>query len=204
MSLALFYYLVNFGETIMSSSSSNLITTIFVLTGVNQGKTKVMGKKYPFTDGEMECNASPEDTKLIANFLMRNWQVCVKGQEGDLNGVSDISEDSKLNEQSTVSSDSEPDGTGTEAGEPENDGEPDAETETGEAGSVSDGNGQPAELNKKLLRAVNSLDHTNDEHWTQDGKPAMTAVTAAYGAADVTRKDIDEVAPEYKRVIEGQ
>lgn len=63
-----------------------------------------------------------------------------------------------------------------------------------------DANKDPApEVNQKLLEAVHALDPENDEHWTKNGSPAMAAVEGFYGSADITRGDIDTVAPGYNR-----
>lgn len=72
-------------------------------------------------------------------------------------------------------------------------------TEAGTTGRVSDGNGLEAELNQKLLRAVQSLDHTNEEQWTRDGKPSLAAVASVYGSTGLTRNDVEAVAPGFRR-----
>ena len=61
------------------------------------------------------------------------------------------------------------------------------------------GDPPPAEINAKLQRAVMGLDPADDAAWTKDGKPAINAVTAAYGATDVTRADVEAVAPGFNR-----
>lgn len=64
-------------------------------------------------------------------------------------------------------------------------------------------NGQTSEgeMNEKLLRAILSLDPANDEHWIKSGEPAIEAVQAAYGSADVKRGDIKAVAPDFTRDV---
>lgn len=144
-------------------------------------------------------------------------------------GVSDLSTAAQPDSQPPVQRDLQPNGAGPAAGEPNADGGGGAAgSATGEAGSVSDGNGQPASLteggadtgtetggqgegaggqepgpllNEKLQRAVFGLDPANDAHWTRDGKPALVAVTELYGATDVTRAQVEEVAPGYTRSV---
>lgn len=49
-----------------------------------------------------------------------------------------------------------------------------------------------------IKAAIALLDKDNDEHWTQAGLPEVAAVKEALGA-DVTRKQIEEAAPDAKR-----
>ena len=64
-----------------------------------------------------------------------------------------------------------------------------------EAGPVED----PAEAaTADLLAAINLLDPTNDDHWTQSGAPAIAAIEEIYGN-DTTRSEVNEVAPGYDR-----
>lgn len=53
--------------------------------------------------------------------------------------------------------------------------------------------------NLKLVRALGQLDPKDDKHWTKDGKPAMTAVEAFYGASDITRADVSAAVPGLTR-----
>ena len=49
-----------------------------------------------------------------------------------------------------------------------------------------------------LLSAINQLDPTNDDHWTQAGAPAISAIEGIYGN-QTTRAEVNEVAPGYDR-----
>ena len=49
-----------------------------------------------------------------------------------------------------------------------------------------------------LLSAINQLDPTNDDHWTQAGAPAISAIEGIYGN-QTTRAEVNEVAPDYDR-----
>jgi hypothetical protein len=55
------------------------------------------------------------------------------------------------------------------------------------------------EVNLKLLASVRSLDHDNDELWTAEGLPKLSAVEEAYGSAGLTREDVETVAPAWSR-----
>lgn len=71
----------------------------------------------------------------------------------------------------------------------------DAAAEAARLAAAGAGKGDPlAEVNTKLKKAVAKLDPANDDHWTREGLPAMKAVEAFYGSADITRADVEAVA----------
>lgn len=47
--------------------------------------------------------------------------------------------------------------------------------------------------------ALELLDPKNDEHWTGGGKPSMDAVKEFTGSTTITRAEVDEIAPDFKR-----
>ena len=49
-----------------------------------------------------------------------------------------------------------------------------------------------------LASAVSRLDHTDDAHWTKDGKPDLNVLKEMMGKA-VKRGEVDEAFPELKR-----
>ncbi|MGI0119692.1 hypothetical protein [Zooshikella sp. RANM57] len=59
---------------------------------------------------------------------------------------------------------------------------------------------QPIPLSEKIVKALSQLDHNNDSHWTNAGLPNVKAVEEILGQ-DVTRSDINEAAPEFKREV---
>lgn len=58
---------------------------------------------------------------------------------------------------------------------------------------------EPPKANERLLAAIKELDPTDDNHWTQQGKPALSAIGSFYGSTDFTRADVDAAAPGYDR-----
>jgi len=52
-----------------------------------------------------------------------------------------------------------------------------------------------------LLEATSRLDPANDDHWTADGLPRMTAVGELAGDSSITRKDITHAAPNLTRAL---
>ncbi|WP_027859249.1 hypothetical protein [Marinobacterium jannaschii] len=59
-----------------------------------------------------------------------------------------------------------------------------------------------ANRKEAILKALQQLDHGNDEHWNQNGSPGVKAVEAIMNDKSVTAKDIAEIAPELKRNAE--
>lgn len=57
---------------------------------------------------------------------------------------------------------------------------------------------QAATLDSDITAALAKLDPKDDTHWTSDDKPAMDALNALLPAA-ITRKRLEEVAPDFKR-----
>jgi len=51
-----------------------------------------------------------------------------------------------------------------------------------------------------IRAALARLDPANDAHWTQGGKPAMKAIEALVHTDAISRKDVDRVRPDFKRL----
>lgn len=47
--------------------------------------------------------------------------------------------------------------------------------------------------------ALAGLDPTNDEHWTAAGLPAMGEIEARIGTKEITRAEVSEMFPDFKR-----
>lgn len=204
---------------------SAMIQTIFFLTGAFEGQTLRLGK-FLFAEGQLILNATPEDTALIARSLERNWQAYPKGhpalesatnQEPD-NGKRDLSPGTAGgNGTPDVHGGVQPDGTGAGTGGENGNSGGHAEPEAGKAPDPAQRDGQPqgltveltvstdaepkAEVNTKLQKAIKKLDPKDDSHWTAAGLPAMSAIEGFYGAADITRADVEAAAPGYTRAV---
>lgn len=181
---------------------SNIEIT-FVLTGPLAGKTITLGSlPYRFKEGRLRLTGNEIDIAQHGKFLERNWQAYPEGHEKLKevpDGERDIHSPEKQNAEPSVQGDLQPNGEGAGAGEPSNVGAGATEGQAGAAGSVAEGDGHAPELNERLQRAVLSLDPKNDEHWTRDGQPAMSAVEKLYGSTDVTRAHVRAVAPDFDR-----
>lgn len=182
---------------------SALIKCVFLLTGPLAGKSIRLGK-YVFIDGRLELSATPEEMALHARSMERNWGVLPEGdprlnQEQSDNGQRDPAANPKRDNEQAVSGDLQPDGKGPEAGGAAAEGASAADAQTAAAGVPPAGAGSAPSVNEKLKRAVEKLDPENDDHWTKDGKPAMSAVAQFYGATDIVRADVEAVAPGFVR-----
>jgi hypothetical protein len=196
---------------------STLLETKFVLIGPYFGKTINLGSlPWRFVNGACTVTANVGDTAMTARFLERNWQAYPENHPAVkefLDGQRNLQTAKVEDSQPQVPSDLQPKGGGTDAGDPTNSGEGSAGAETGSTELLPDGSGQAsqlvpapkpfieptAEVNIKLFNAVKMLDPTNNDHWTKEGKPAVTAVATFYGATDVTRADIDAAYPGFTR-----
>ena len=144
--------------------------TLFVLGGVRAGKTVTFKKKYAFVDGKMYL---PE--RMITQGTVR----MLKGLGAKMH-------------------------THVPGAQPRPVGDPRGggmlPPENVQAPVVDAEDGQQASKNDKLERAVKlELDPDVEEHWRTDGRPKLDAVVTFYGSSDVTRDDIDEVAPGWTR-----
>ncbi len=178
-----------------------------VLTGHFAGRDVKLGD-FTFVKGVLNTALSDHDFAMTAKFIERNWQGL---PEGDprlevFNGTSGVqSERHDAEGQAEVHRDLQPEGNGEEGAADDSDGAGD--TATGEAGSLADGDGHEdglneapkAWVNERLKRAVLGLDHSVDSNWTKPGLPAISAVEKVYGAGDVTRIEIEAVAPGFVR-----
>ena len=54
----------------------------------------------------------------------------------------------------------------------------------------------------KIKAALTSLDPKNDEHWTQDGKPAVAVVAQLAGVPNLKRADLEKNFTEVERNVE--
>jgi len=63
---------------------------------------------------------------------------------------------------------------------------------------TGEGDGYDEELTTAVLSAVGRLDHADDEHWTNSGKPDTGVVTKLAGVK-VSRKTLDDLAGDVTR-----
>lgn len=120
-------------------------------------------------------------------------------------GTSQVDQDDQHRGPDPVSSDVQPEGQGPTALSPDERAGTDEDRSASE-GSVPGGDGHSdagydgSTANQDRIReAVNTLDATNDEHWTADGRPRMDAVERAFGSAGITRADVEAAVPGYTR-----
>lgn len=177
-----------------------IMTINLVLTGGRAGRTCVCGR-YQFVNGK--CPVSGESTRLggAITYLGRVFAAFPEGstelaahQKRDAHGDAEAAPDVGSGDATPILGDVPNDGSvGAEAattGEPAAAGG-DAPAEHGAAGY--------RHPDSRLREAVMGLDKNDPEHWTEAGKPRLDAVVRAYGSANVTRRDVDRVAPDFVR-----
>lgn len=112
-----------------------------------------------------------------------DWPPALQAENSDGNGDGDADQ-----------SDADPSGSGHEdsglAVEQESDGQDDSRETTQE---------QLRSVSPKLVAAIEKLDPMADEHWTEEGFPAMSAVEEALGSTGITRRDVEAAVPGYNR-----
>jgi hypothetical protein len=193
----------------------------FEFFGAHKGKTMSIGN-HTFVDGKYTITESPEGiagvTKYLSSFSAfavgsDEYDAAQAAESGDSNGVSSDNEATpEPGAPETVSSDDSP-GAGNEAAPAELGGEPVGD-DSGNSGVSPEGNGQPdagddseqdpvdgtpsSEVDEVMVKAVQSLDPDVDDHWTEDGLPAMSAIEQSFGAG-FTRDDIENAVPGWDR-----
>lgn len=188
--------------------SQGVVTRKIILCGPYAGLTGSL-REFSFVNGELTITGQKEEVDLVGQFIERNWQGYFEGDpriEEFQNGQRELQAGGgNAPGQDPVHGNLQPnlEGAGTgSAGDGSVAGDASAGNAGGEAGGDGSASGlKDPELNEKLQRAVFSLDPKNDEHWTQDGKPALIAVEKAYGATGVRRADVAAVAPEFTRAV---
>ena len=192
------------------------MTVTFVAVGHYAGKNFLLNSIHNFQNGEYEYTGSAESLSSLKRYFasfnihMAGSKELAAAQEY-INGVRDNTDSSEGSRQESGVSGTDKqtsDGAGQEASTPVNESSETGSSEEEGGDSDSDGGGQEVsgsvhevsqELNVVLVKAIMSLDPTNDDHWTAAGKPAMSAVEEAYGNAGVTREDVDNNAPDWDR-----
>lgn len=199
-----------------------------ILTGPLTGKTVTLNGHF-FDQGVCVVTGEPGSLKFLFTYMARCYQAYPQGSvelekareaweaycaKENGHGVSDVQEDEEQPDPpSEDASNLQPDGQGpaTEDGEVSgaNDAGAPGQTEPDASGNGlqdprPDDNQPPEGQNDtqaltKLGKAVMSLDPDNDEHWTGAGLPAMSAVEAAYGSTDITRKQVEAEMPNWNR-----
>ncbi len=180
-----------------------------VLTGGRAGKTCSLLQRQ-FVDGELTLRAKGDDIKELAGLIKYmgvSYKAFPEGSE-DLahyqkldeeagRGVSKIHASGQSGTDDQVRSGvSEDESPSADAGTEDSGGDDDPES--GDVSELPDGDGQEKSEDEKLIAAIRALDPDEDDHWTQDKRPAVASVEEKLGGL-TSRHDIERVAPEYKR-----
>lgn len=189
----------------------SIITRKLTLVGANRGKTiglKAGDKVYQFTDGSMEVTGPSGDVDNLTKFLNRCYQAfpdpsreldeAVAAIHGEADAAEAEQDEPGAGDGDKGGAQDDAGGAGQPAPEPGNpaEGGGHAEAQPGEAepGRSDQGDGQ-----SPIAAALSKLDPADDEHWTADGKPKMTALEAIMGRSDITRAQVDAAVPGFNR-----
>lgn len=183
---------------------------VLILTG-GRADTDCVLRGHRFVKGRAAIVGNEGSIGGIVRYMGRVYKAFSEGspelkfwQEVD-NGKREHPKDAIVGSAESFRSDLRPIGKETAEDNPDT-GKSTVDPNSGGEGSVPNGNrhqnpgndGQKQQPNR-IQEALNSLDSSNDEHWTADGRPRMDAVEAAYGSSDITRANVDEVAPGFMR-----
>lgn len=189
----------------------SIITRKLTLVGAYRGQTvtfRAGTKEYEFKEGSMEISGPSTDVENLSKFLNRCYQAFPDPSRELDAAVAAIHGDGDAAQTDTTASgpgNGDPGGTKDDAGgagdpapEPKgtDEGGSDAQPEPGaaEPGRPGEGDGQ-----SPINQALSRLDPEDDEAWTADGKPKMSAIEAVMGRSDVTRAQVDAAAPGFDR-----
>lgn len=190
--------------------SDQMVVTLH-LTGGREGKTCVLQKRR-FVDGVSVVRGDAKSVAGIVKYFGRTYQAFPEGPEldaarklgGDANGKRDLQSDLGRSPESTDESRVQSGGdrtaevqTGAGVGP--------TDAETGGTGSLPAGDGHTdtghdieARKKERLAEVLKSLDHDDDEQWTDAGLPRLDVVEVRLGHA-VSRAQVKAAMPELKR-----
>jgi len=181
------------------------------LAGDLDGQTvtlKAGGTDYEFKDGSIELEGPDKDVENLSKYLLRCWQAYPdpsRELDNARAALKEAPDAAQADKDEPQAGDGDPGGAENDAGgageptpEPDSsdEGNSDAEPEPGEAEPGRDGEGDGQ---SPITKALSRLDPENDDQWTAEGKPKMSAIEDALGRSDVTRAQVTAAAPGFDR-----
>lgn len=194
----------------------------FVLTGARRDFTGQLGA-YLVEKGRILVQGVAKDVLAAEHYIALMWQGFPEGDpriqehedaitraaggtvEGDSNGQGGVQAGgSQPNGQGDVPGGEQPGGAGSDSTADVGSVAAGAAPGATDAGSADgDGSTQGVTDEKtgdpKVAAAVAQLDHSNDSHWTKEGKAMLAAVEGFLGRTGLTRADVEAAAPGLKR-----
>lgn len=170
--------------------------------GAYAGKTITLAG-YKFVNGELPITGSIAAVEGVIRYLGLCYQAELEATPEELqDGERDIQTDAQPGSAAEISSKPGPDGkklAEVPAGIVRGNDNP----ARGAERVLADGNGhQDAGIHpqeSQILRALRLLDSANSEHWTKDGKPSCDAVATLMNSGNVTRAQIENALPGFRR-----
>lgn len=178
--------------------------TTFILVGPHAGKDITLGGRR-FVGGRHHFEGSPEEVGRLVHTLGQFYSAHPEGP------LAEAAAQEYERGKARTGADPQPaavqpvggPGEGASADRKADDGAP--PLPEGSAPSAPDGASAPTEVRlpgvnaEKLKASLLALDPANDDHWTQIGRPSLTAVAEIYGGAGLKRADLEAVLPGYNR-----
>lgn len=159
--------------------------------GVHEGKT-IRLANIEFVDGRADLNVSDSDWEGTLKYYSRSFG-CVEGTYG--------SDHDQIHEDERAVSEWDG-GISKERGAAEeasvHDGADD-DSPTGDEGLPAVGHGSTSPDLAKLSEIIHGLDTAEDELWTVDDLPSLSAVAALYPQSPISRSDIEAAVGDFKR-----
>ena len=190
---------------------------VLILTGARRGRTCVLGRQFRFVEGKIQIRGDDMQVEKLTRYIGRCYKAFPEGSDElahfekldgtkeEAHGTGQVQATPKPGGPKEVLSDVQPSGGRPPEASPDIGSGAD-NAQAGPSGSVPSGDGHghagddaATENKNRLLKAIKSLDHTNDEHWTAEGRPRIDAVESAYGKPGVSRAQVEESAPGFIR-----
>ena len=190
---------------------------VLVLTGARSGRTCVLGRQFRFVEGKIQIRGDDMQVEKLTRYIGRCYKAFPEGSDElahfqkldgvkeEAHGAGQVQATPESGGPEQVLSDVQPSGGRPQAASSDI-GSGTNDAQAGPSGSVRSGDGHghagddaATENKNRLLKAVKSLDHSNDEHWTAEGRPRIDAIESAYGKPGVSRAQVEEIAPGFIR-----
>lgn len=163
---------------------SDIETSTFELTGGRQGQTLSWQGKFSFVDGMCTIRAGREQMSNIRRYLAANLQA--KETKHDA---------SQPQQRSSGPADAQ--GAGQHA--VQGGGAAAAEALPPRPGATQEGGPQDDPVLSKIRLALLQMDGQDDDLWTKDGLPKLSAVEKLAGTGAVTRAQLQAASPGFTR-----
>lgn len=182
------------------------VTRKLILTGCRVGITCVL-RKLQFVNGEHTVLGSENDVDKLCLYMGRAYRAFPVGS-ADLAHYQAL--DKEAGRASNIDPDPQPVAQVQRGDRPARVGSAPQTADNGGAAAAAqandadgdssgDGHEHTGDEEQTLQQVILALDKDDDEKWTAQGQPRIDAVAAASGREDLTRRLVEEAAPDFTR-----